>query len=85
MTRVLSRKDKGSLSLRTATAVRIEMARQDLSPGELADRLGVELRVLQRRLKGRSPWTLEWLDAVAKALGVSPRAFVSDDATADAA
>jgi antitoxin component HigA of HigAB toxin-antitoxin module len=85
MTRALSCKDKDSLSLRTATAVRVEMARQDLSAAQLAASLGVEPRVLQRRLKGRSPWTLEWLDAVARALGVPPQKFVSDDATADAA
>jgi hypothetical protein len=70
---------RDNLAQLTAAAVRVEMARQDISPAAMAAALGVELRVLNRRLKCRSAWTLDWLEAVSAVLQVEPRQLISGE------
>jgi transcriptional regulator with XRE-family HTH domain len=66
-----------SLAEHVATRLRVEMARADVTIGELAQRLGESPVWVARRMRGRVPITLADLDRIATALGVSPVDFVT--------
>ena len=52
-------------------SVQAELTRQRMSPEQLADAAGISLSVLARMLAGEVSFSLDVLDAVAGALGVT--------------
>lgn len=66
---------KPPLSEEVASSVRAELARRKLSAGDIAPVLSLDVRTAQRRLAGKTPFTLDELDAVAAFLGVTVDAF----------
>jgi transcriptional regulator with XRE-family HTH domain len=59
-----------------AAEVRAELARQQITQRELADRIGMFQQALQVRLAGRRPFRAEELAAIAAALGVPVTQFL---------
>lgn len=53
------------------TAIRVEMARQQLTQDRLARMAGMRQQQLSRRMSGRTPWDVADLDRLAAALGVT--------------
>ena len=66
-----------SLPEHVATRLRVEMARLDVTIGELARRLDEQPVWVARRMRGRVPITLVDLDRIARALDVPPVDFVT--------
>lgn len=58
------------LHQRIAAEVRAEMGRQDVSQGQLAERLGTHQTAVSRKLTGRFEFTVKDIEAYAAALGV---------------
>jgi transcriptional regulator with XRE-family HTH domain len=55
---------------KVAAEIRAEMARQQMSQDQLADRIGMSQSTLSRRLTGSLPFDTTELAKVAEALGV---------------
>ena len=54
-----------------AANVRAEMARQRLQQKTVAEALGVPKNLISDRARGRTPWTLNELETVARLLGTT--------------
>lgn len=54
---------------KTATAVRVEMARANVKPFQLAKSLGISRSTLSRRLAGAQPFNIHELTSIADFLG----------------
>lgn len=67
-----------SLAERVGANVRAEMARQKTTQAALAERLAMKQQALSRRISGRTPFNVDELHRVAKALGVSTSALMVD-------
>lgn len=59
------------------------MVERDVKQGQLAAVLGVSQSNVSKRLKGRTPFTTDDLDALAQAFGVRPGDLLEDDTQAD--
>ena len=59
------------------------MVERDVKQGQLAVVLGVSQSNVSKRLKGRTPFTTDDLDALAQAFGVRPGDLLEDDHQAD--
>lgn len=53
-----------------ASAVRVELARRNMSAAELARRAGVRQSYISRRMTGESPFNIDDLARIADVLGV---------------
>jgi transcriptional regulator with XRE-family HTH domain len=53
-----------------ATAIRIELARNDMSASELARRVGIRRAAFGRRMTGQVPFKVDELTRIASELGV---------------
>lgn len=62
-----------------AEMVRVEMARQDIGYKRLADMVQIPRTTLLRKIKGSSPFQVDELIRVARALGCSYREFLPED------
>jgi transcriptional regulator with XRE-family HTH domain len=62
-----------ALNDQVAEEIRVQLARKRMSQAELARRLAVSGPWLSYRLTGKQPIDLNDLDAIATALGVTPR------------
>lgn len=67
---------------RTASAVRAELARRNMTRAELADALGWSRTTLWRRLAGTQPFDVDELTAVAAHLDVPLSALLPDHTAA---
>jgi transcriptional regulator with XRE-family HTH domain len=56
--------------------VRAEIGRQDISAEKLAKALGWDVSRLRRRLKGKVPWSVEEVEAIASILDVPRSQFL---------
>ena len=65
--------------LLVAGSVKAELARQRMSPEQLADAARISLSVLTRMLAGEQPFDVEKLDAIARVLGVSVASLLNDE------
>jgi transcriptional regulator with XRE-family HTH domain len=66
------------LNQRISTAVRMLIARDGLTQGELAERAGLDQAVISARLRGVSRWTADDLELLGRAFGVHPGVFFED-------
>jgi len=66
------------LSESISTFVRMLMARDHLTQGQLAARMGVDQAVVSNRLRGVSRWTADDLALLGVAFGVHPGVFFGD-------
>lgn len=71
--------------MNTAQIIKQQMERQGLSINELADETLIPRVTLQRKLSGRTDFTVTEVRHIAKALGVKTSVLVEDDAQAVAA
>lgn len=71
-----------SLTERVALAIRVEMLRQKLTTTELAGRVGRQYLWLHRRLEGVTPFLLEDVEQIAKALGQPLSQLVEEERVA---
>ena len=55
--------------------IRAELARQNITRSQLAQRIGLDDQALYRRLQGRKPISLEDVQAIAEALSVPVSRF----------
>jgi len=62
---------------RVATAIRIEMARRQISQSRLAEMAGMRQAVLSRRMTGETAFDLDDLDRLSAALGVPVSTLVA--------
>lgn len=62
---------------RVATAIRVEMARRQISQTRLAEMAGMRQAVLSRRMTGETAFDLDDLDRLATALGVPVSSLVA--------
>lgn len=69
------------LSARVADTLRAEMARSRVSQQELASRLGLTQQKISRRMSGRVAFSLDELEQIASALGLSVQDLVSGAGT----
>ena len=60
-------------------SVQAELTRQRMSPEQLADAARIPLSVLARRLAGEGSFSVDELDAVAGALGVTVDSLLTTD------
>lgn len=69
---------------RVAAEVRAAVARNGISRGDLAEKLGINPDVLSRKLNGSAPIGLDEIAAIARALNLAPRDLIDTalDATA---
>ena len=61
----------GPFAQRIAAELRAEMARQKMSGRALADAIGANHATVARWINGDGPLSLDWMDAICEALGVS--------------
>lgn len=73
-----------TLAGRVATRVRMLMAAQRRTNGELAEVLNLSERAAQRRRLGEHPFSLAELEAVGEWLGVEPMSLLSGRGFAEA-
>ena len=59
-----------SLNSQVATAVRIELARRNLTQAQLAKMCGLTESTFSRRMSGEIPWSADEIDQLALALEV---------------
>ena len=69
---------------RVAAEVRAAVARNGISRGDLAEKLGINPDVLSRKPNGSAPIGLDEIAAIARVLGLAPRDLIDTalDATA---
>ena len=60
-------------------SVQAELARQRMSPEQLADAARISMSVLARMLAGEQPFDVEKLDAIARVLGVSVASLLNGE------
>ena len=70
---------------RIAAEVRAAVARDGISRGDLAAKLGMNADVLSRKLNGSAPIGLDELAAIARALDLAPRKLIDTALAATAA
>lgn len=68
-----------------AAEVRAAVARKNIKLGQLAEAIGMNPNVLRRKLNGTSPFGMEELTAVARAIGVPPATLINAALVAAAA
>lgn len=66
----------GSLAEHAAAHLRAEMARREITSQRLADQLGVSDMWVSRRMRGKTQITMEDLERLAEALGISVASFL---------
>ncbi|WP_280454874.1 helix-turn-helix domain-containing protein [Nocardia brasiliensis] len=66
------------VAARVRSAIEAAIDRSELSVTQLADRTGIPLSTLRRRIQGINPWDIDQLEYVAEALGVDLDSFLSD-------
>ena len=71
-----SKPHPSELATGVASEVRAEMARQRLSQGAVADRMGVSQAAISRRIVGQVPFDLVDLAKIADVLGLTPTALI---------
>lgn len=54
-------------------SLHVTMWRRGISQARLAERMGVTQGTLSRKLRGKSPWTIEEVYQAAAALGADPK------------
>lgn len=69
-------------TLTVAERVRSAMVEKGLTPKGLADDAGIPRTTLNRRLTGKSSFTLNELDAIAPSLGVTAADLLADEVAA---
>ena len=70
---------------RVAAEVRAAVARNGISRGDLAEKLGINPDVLSRKLNGSAPIGLDEIAAIARALNLAPRDLIDTALAATAA
>ena len=70
---------------RVAAEVRAAVARNGISRGDLAEKLGINPDVLSRKLNGSAPIGLDEIAAIARALNIDPRKLINTALAATAA
>lgn len=68
----------GTFSRMVAATVRAELARHEVSQGQLADLLGVSTTQAGKRLRGVIAYTVDELGTIAAHLGIPVSVFVAD-------
>jgi transcriptional regulator with XRE-family HTH domain len=66
-----------SLAERVVGEIRAEMARQDVTQAEVAQKLGVTQQTLSKRFAGLKPFDLLEVERLADILGVPVRQFLN--------
>lgn len=68
-----------------AAEVRAEMARQRITPAQLADATDISRATLGRRLSGQYSFTVEELGSIAEYLDMNPQVFIERARTEEVA
>ncbi|MCV7205271.1 helix-turn-helix transcriptional regulator [Mycolicibacterium peregrinum] len=71
-------------SERLSEAIRVELARRRLNQQALADSVGIARSTMSRKMLGASEFTVDELDRIARALGVTAGDLLANDTKASA-